>query len=727
MNESVTKKHSGDKKYSVLRTMSFSTIGMKKFLPYILMFVIAVGFFNPSLAGAASAYENCVAENRVLAETASDGTVYQDCSRLPGAPSDAYKPTSLGSAIFGGSGADCGLSPTTWATCFSHLFVWISYLILGLVSLVLWMAGVLLDYVLKYTILGMSENIKNLAGINIAWKTIKDLMNILFIFLLVYEGILLIIGQSDVGKIRKFITGIVLAALLINFSLFFTKVLIDASNIVTIGFYNSIIAQSSEVVNPSANYNSTTGNIDQAISTGTISGLSVPFMKALGVSSFFSKESISQMSSNSGGDTNLIIIGLAGSILFLIVSFVFFAVSMMFIIRYIALIVLLMLSPIAYMGMALPFMQKYAKEWWESLQGQLLFAPVYMLMTWVVLTLMFSGGFITQAGPDGWSKLLVGSNGAGSQGSISLLFNFVVIIGLIITTLVISKNIAKKGSDLISSATKNLTAFAGGKIVGGAAKIGRSTVGAAGQAVANNQWLRERAPDSRLARTALSLGSKTGSASFDARATSSFGALTDKTGVKVGKAGGKGGYQKDREDKINKRMEFFEKNVMADTITGNNVENEMTNRRWNSLADYNYLQNTVGLSGAQIASINATGTSKNQIEALGINARQAELMRRRVQTDLNRASEQENLNRKDRYLHNLSQTHWYTPNLYSGVSEDAEAAKRMRDNKKAKKGGKDKILADLAAVLKEEEPETTPPTGGAPTTPTPPAAGGTTP
>ena len=68
---------------------------------------------------------------------------------------------------------------------------------------------------------------------------LSDLANICFIFLLVYAGIRLILG---VGKFnaKSMIVNVILMAVLINFSLFFTKIIIDAGNITARIFYNAI-------------------------------------------------------------------------------------------------------------------------------------------------------------------------------------------------------------------------------------------------------------------------------------------------------------------------------------------------------------------------------------------------------------------------------------------------------------------------------------------------------
>src|SRR5438046_1521272 len=67
-------------------------------------------------------------------------------------------------------------------------------IILQLTSFILGMTGLLLNQVLIKTVVNMSAEVSQMNGINIAWKVIRDLMNLGFIFLLIYYAILVIIG-----------------------------------------------------------------------------------------------------------------------------------------------------------------------------------------------------------------------------------------------------------------------------------------------------------------------------------------------------------------------------------------------------------------------------------------------------------------------------------------------------------------------------------------------------
>ncbi len=367
----------------------------------------------------------------------------------------------------------------------------IAQIILTILAFFLGFAGRFLNWILSYTIIDMKIHVGDLKGINTAWEVVRNIMNIFFIFLLVYEGVKLIINQSSTDNIKKFITGVVLASLLVNFSLFFTKVIIDASNVVTIGFYQSILKGNTK---NDPNY-----------------GLSDPIMNALKLTSIYNGDAADSFAQ---GSADYLVNTLGGALVILIATFVFFAISIVFVIRYLVLIILLMLSPIAYMGLGLPFMQTYAKQWWSAFNSQILFAPIYMMITWVILTLMASPGFLSGSNyttvfsksPSGWDLVL----------------NFGVIIGLLIASLVIAKNTSSHGNQLIGKATGNLTAFAGGAVMGGTAWAGRNTIGRFGASRASSAQLQEDASTKTglrgaWARTKLYTARTARDATFDVR------------------------------------------------------------------------------------------------------------------------------------------------------------------------------------------------------------------
>src|SRR4051812_35738977 len=106
---------------------------------------------------------------------------------------------------------------------------------LGIASLCTYLSGVFLNNVVRLTIVEMAQNLDPATGlggaINVTWTAVRDVANMLFIFALLYTAIMTIFGKGDY---KRTILNLIIAALLINFSLFFTKVIIDAANLLSL-------------------------------------------------------------------------------------------------------------------------------------------------------------------------------------------------------------------------------------------------------------------------------------------------------------------------------------------------------------------------------------------------------------------------------------------------------------------------------------------------------------
>lgn len=473
--------------------------------------------FNAYQAASQAKATACAGQSDQIGQTTTLGT----CSFGNGIP-DSLNQTKDGCTANGGAwtanpeatqssgGGSCIPIPGVFnlSNCFWGILIFITKWILQFMAWLLWLSGVLLNEILQYTIVKMSANISSMTGINIAWKVIRDVVNICFIFILVYEGIKLILSFSSTDNAKKLITGIIITALLINFSMFFTKIIIDASNIVTIGFYQ---------------------NIEGAGQTGSSglyaipSGITGAFANSLHVSSLYSPEGIVDSNSKPVPDDQKVIVFLMGSILFLVMAFVFFAVSMMLIIRYITLIFLLMFSPLGFVGFGLPsFMSSQKDKWWDTLIGQCLFAPLWMFLTWVILTLITSPGFIPDNIKTQTLAGVVSTNSASQLGAIGLVLNFIVVIGLVVISLIVSKNQAGRGYAQVKEYTGKLTAFAGGAIMGAGAWAGRTSVGRIGKYAADSATLQSATASDNIvkrtgARLALYASKQARSATFDVR------------------------------------------------------------------------------------------------------------------------------------------------------------------------------------------------------------------
>lgn len=428
---------------------------------------------------------------------------------------------------------ECTVSPLDCAL--RNLVVFIASTALQLVSLLTGLGATVLNGSVYYTVVKISDNYSGIPAINEAWKAIRDIANMGFIFILLYGAIQMILGIGS--DIKKLIINIIVVAILINFSLFFTKIVIDISNILTLFFYDAIAPGAT-----SAGFSLTQ------------KGLSNAFMQHLELTSLY------QASKNLTVGS-VVTIGVMGSIMLLIAAFVFFAVAIMFIIRYVILILVLILSPLAFMAFILPQLKKYQDQWWEALSGQAFFAPIYFMLTWVTLRTL--GGVTKVFGTRGLttnalSGLAVGADGVTlSPGIFPTLINFIVVIVFLITSLIIAKQWADKAGPVVASATKWAMGVAGGASFGLAARAGRYTAGLGAEVFKESKMykgLEAKSPDSMLARLTLAAADKTRKGSFDVRGSRLGGVLAG-AGFEAGPAGGQGGFEAER----TRAREFLEK------------------------------------------------------------------------------------------------------------------------------------------------------------------------
>jgi hypothetical protein len=231
------------------------------------------------------------------------------------------------------------------------------YMVSAISSIFLMISGLLFSGALIFSI----ENFSGLVGaVNIAylWTFFRDIINVCFIFLILYESIKIIIGKTS-NKSKTTIVNIIVSATLINFSLFFTKVIIDAGNILAVSIYN--------------------------ISGGTISTIKDTIMQSLSLSSIFSFTNVTIT-----GQMSTIFILILQITLQLILVWTFITVAILFIGRAFMLIFLLITSPVGYLQDILPQLSEQSKKWRKTLLDQVLLAPFFMLCLLIINELIIN-------------------------------------------------------------------------------------------------------------------------------------------------------------------------------------------------------------------------------------------------------------------------------------------------------------------------------------------------
>ncbi len=319
------------------------------------------------------------------------------------------------------------------------------------------MAAITLDNAAYYTVVTMGNYVNGLNAVGVAWRILRDFGNIILIFGFLAVGITTILNVSWYGGGKKMLPLLLVAAVFLNFSLFIAEAFVDVGNL----FATEIYIQINDGRTPQALDYSSTNLHDE--------GISNKIMAQVGL------QTVYNMNINNNGDVlksgNLWIVGWMAVLLFLVAAFVMFSLAFILVFRFVALILLIIIAPIGFAGLAVPKLSQYAHQWWSTLLKEAFVAPILMLMLYVALAVItdakFLTGFGVASGSDGWASAIIGgmNNGqAGANGVASLaglLLSFLVAMGLLLAVTILAKRMGSFGAAWVTSTTQNMMTYPG--------------------------------------------------------------------------------------------------------------------------------------------------------------------------------------------------------------------------------------------------------------------------
>jgi len=432
------------------------------------------------------------------------------------------------------------------------------------------LGGLLLNSAIEFFVVkGYDQSL--VSTINDLWGMTRDLFNLTFIFGLLYIGFKMIL-DSENSNTRRWLVSLILAALLINFSLYITKVVIDVSNIIA-----------TQIVTGPAFPLNNAGKID-------ISGA---FMNSLGIQSLFKSPP------PKGDGAYGTIFGTA--ILFIVMGFVFAAGGVLLIIRYAVLAMYMILSPLMFLGWVFPQMQDVTNKYWKGFLGRAFFAPIYLLLIYFSYTIV-NNFFANKFATADYTKVLGKGGKEVLENYESSLPPFILACIFLIASLVIAQKLGADGASTAVSMGKNLsnrarrvvTVGAGAATAGLAARGLRNTVGRGADALTRSEGMKKWAAKSKIGKQVFQTTQKTATRSFDARQVAGVGAAL---GVGTGAVGG---YKKSVEDRKKSDAQFM-KDIhidldMNDPETRDKVrkrEAEIKQAAANELDEYKKLEKSV--------------------------------------------------------------------------------------------------------------------------------------
>lgn len=327
-----------------------------------------------------------------------------------------------------GSSEELGWGMAAVMTRIMQLFAWL-----------VGVAAITLENAVYFTVVRMGTVVNQLTAIGVVWRILRDIGNILLVFGFIAVGINVILDTKWYGSGYKMLPMLLLAAVTLNFSLFASEAVIDVGNLFATQFYTQI---NGGVPADMKGYSADLGIVEVGDRQVAEEGISNKLMAQLGLQRIY------------GGDLNSaafqldgsLIVGFMAIILFLIVAMTLFTIAFILIARFVTLIMLIMFSPIGFVGMAVPQLSGQGKKWWDQLFKQTVTAPILLLGLYVALAVItdpqFLAGFSLNATPD-WLGYMHGEN---LQGFGGLLLSYLVAMGLLLAVAALGKSLGAVGA-----------------------------------------------------------------------------------------------------------------------------------------------------------------------------------------------------------------------------------------------------------------------------------------
>jgi hypothetical protein len=289
------------------------------------------------------------------------------------------------------------------------------YVIGVLGTFVVSIMGYLLNKVQAIFELILNENINftsHLEVIKVGWKLSRDVVNMLFVVVVFAIAITTILRLQGSFLTKDTLFRLVMMAILVNFSLVIGGLVIDASNALGIQFYNAI-----------------RGN------DGKISSV---IMGHTGLQNAFKVET-TDTPTPTPASTNMhwAILAWSNAILISMLVFIFVVATMLFFVRFVALMFLLMLAPLAFVSHILPSTEQHWSKWWKELTNHAFFFPAFMFLLYFALA--FSGNIQKAAQATGPGGNLIEND--------SLLLAYGFTIAVLMASLTLGKSMGVYGAD----------------------------------------------------------------------------------------------------------------------------------------------------------------------------------------------------------------------------------------------------------------------------------------
>ena len=256
------------------------------------------------------------------------------------------------SSVMAASWWDTLTTPTAWLNALIYpFFLFFSWIVNLAAGIFVWVVDAT-----TFT------KLMNAGAIYEVWIVVRDFLNIFFILVLLFSAFATIF-QLDKYEYKKTIPTLVIMALLVNFSFPIARFVIDLANVPLYFFAQNVFGTSG--------FNEITSGI---LSGTKMQNILIPGIDAKSLVDFQT--------------THL----LAATICMFLFGISFLVLAILMLVRMIALAILVMFSPIGFVGMITPALSSFAKGWWDKLFKWAFYGPIAVMFVLVAVVVMKTAG-----------------------------------------------------------------------------------------------------------------------------------------------------------------------------------------------------------------------------------------------------------------------------------------------------------------------------------------------
>ncbi len=399
----------------------------------------------------------------------------------------------------------------------------ISYFLAWLTSLFLNLASGLFEICLKIGVIDLANILKD-EGVRSLWEIFRNIGNIALVFVILYIAISTILQISS--EATKLLGKVIVVAVLMNFSFFFGAIIVDVSNIMALNIYEQVYEAIPDDEEYKINGKKQIGTyIDVKAGAGSVGEKLGVKEGSTGDDSTVGPSAVESWA-NKGlaeavGLIMLIILDIVLAIILIIASFSIIG-------RMVAIILLLLVSPIAFMAMVLPKTRQMSSDWWQSIIGQSFYLPLFLLFIYVGIKTIEVISSIQLLDP---GTLEANSSLTDKFIYIApLIVKFSMVIGIFLAALIAANKVSSQGSQIVNKIAGSVKSKVAGATLGGAALLGRNTIGQGANILAESK-LGQKIGSMRGGDLLMQGARNISKRNFDIRGSKTFAGVASATGV----------------------------------------------------------------------------------------------------------------------------------------------------------------------------------------------------